>query len=124
MITLKSSLALDVPVQPEIKPHIATRPSLAFHGSLQVAVAETKTMVEQGFRVAFFAPSNGELERLADILSEYSVPFQLGLASNEAAPPYLARAYDTLSRVEEAAGNLEAALGALRSRPPIPTAGQ
>src|SRR5262249_17411691 len=52
-------------------PHIATRPSLAFHGSLQVAVAETKTMVEQGYRVAFFAPSNGELERLADILSEY-----------------------------------------------------
>ena len=75
-------------------PHIATRPSLAFHGSLQVAVAETKTMVEQGYRVAFFAPSHGELERLADILSEYSVPFQLGLASNEAASPYLAeRAY-------------------------------
>jgi len=75
-------------------PHIASRPSLAFHGSLQVAVAETKTMVEKGYRVAFFAPSNGELERLADILSEYSVPFQLGLASNEAASPYLTeRAY-------------------------------
>ena len=75
-------------------PHIASRPSLAFHGSLQVAVAETKTMVEKGYRVAFFAPSNGELERLADILSEYSMPFQLGLASNEAASPYLTeRAY-------------------------------
>ncbi len=75
-------------------PHIASRPSLAFHGSLKVAVAETKTMVEKGYRVAFFAPSNGELERLADILSEYSLPFQLGLASNEAASPYLTeRAY-------------------------------
>ncbi len=75
-------------------PHIATRPSLAFHGSMQMAVAETKTMVEKGYRVAFFAPSNGELERLADILSEYGVAFQLGLASNEAASPYLAeRAY-------------------------------
>ena len=75
-------------------PHIATRPAMAFHGSMQVAVAETKTMVEQGYRVAFFAPSNGELERLADILREYSVPFQLGLAPNEAASPYLAeRAY-------------------------------
>ncbi len=75
-------------------PHIATRPSLAFHGSMQVAVAEAKTMVDQGYRVAFFAPSNGELERLADILREYSVPFQLGLAPNEAASPYLAeRAY-------------------------------
>ncbi len=75
-------------------PHIATRPSLAFHNNMTVAVAEAKTMVEQGYRVAFFAPSNGELERLADILREYSVPFQLGLAPNEAASPYLAeRAY-------------------------------
>ncbi len=75
-------------------PHVNTRPSMAFHGSMQVAVAETKTMVEHGYRVAFFAPSNGELERLADILREYSIPFQLGLAPNEAASPYLAeRAY-------------------------------
>jgi transcription-repair coupling factor (superfamily II helicase) len=71
-------------------PHIATRPSLAFQGNMQVAVAEAKTLVERGNRVAFFAPSNGELERLADILREYSVPFQLGLAPNEAASDYLA----------------------------------
>lgn len=75
-------------------PRIATRPSLAFHGNMQVAIAEARTMVEQGYRVAFFAPTQGELERLADILREYSVPFQLGLAPNEAASPYLAeRAY-------------------------------
>ena len=75
-------------------PRIPTRPSLAFHGNMQVAVAEARTMVEQGYRVAFFAPTHGELERLADILREYSVPFQLGLAPNEAASPYLAeRAY-------------------------------
>ncbi len=74
--------------------HIATRPSLSFQGNMAVAVAEAKTLVEQGNRVAFFAPSNGELERLADILREYSVPFSLGLAPNEAASPYLAeRAY-------------------------------
>jgi transcription-repair coupling factor (superfamily II helicase) len=75
-------------------PHIATRPSMVFLGNMAVAVAEARTMVEQGYRVAFFAPSNGELERLADVLREYSVPFQLGLAPNEAASPYLAeRAY-------------------------------
>jgi transcription-repair coupling factor (superfamily II helicase) len=75
-------------------PHIASRPSLTFQGNMQVAVAEAKTLVEQGYRVAFFAPSNGELERLADVLREYSVPFTLGLAPNEAASPYLAeRAY-------------------------------
>jgi transcription-repair coupling factor (superfamily II helicase) len=74
--------------------HIGTRPSLSFQGNMNVAVAEAKTLVEQGHRVAFFAPSNGELERLADILREYSVAFSLGLAPNEAASPYLAeRAY-------------------------------
>jgi transcription-repair coupling factor (superfamily II helicase) len=71
-------------------PHISTRPSLSFQGNMQVAVAEAKNLVERGTRVAFFAPSNGELERLADILREYSVPFQLGLAPNEAASDYLA----------------------------------
>ncbi len=59
--------------------HIPSRPSTAFHGSMPVAVAEAKTLVEQGNRVAFFAPTIGGLERLADILQEYSVPFQLGL---------------------------------------------
>ena len=75
-------------------PHVATRPSMVFLGNMPVAVAEARTMVEQGYRVAFFAPSNGELERLADVLREYSIPFQLGLGPNEAASPYLAeRAY-------------------------------
>ncbi len=70
-------------------PHIASRPALTFGGNMQVAVAEAKNFVEQGYRVAFCAPSNGELERLADVLREYSVPFTLGLAPNEAATPYL-----------------------------------
>jgi transcription-repair coupling factor (superfamily II helicase) len=44
--------------------------------------------------VAFFAPSTGEIERLADIFQEYSVPFQLGLDPSDATPQYLAeRAY-------------------------------
>jgi hypothetical protein len=57
--------------------------------TVQVAVAEARTMVEQGYRVAFFAPTQGELERLADILREYSVPFQLGLAPGPVASIYL-----------------------------------
>jgi transcription-repair coupling factor (superfamily II helicase) len=44
--------------------------------------------------VAFFAATNGELERLAEILQEYSVPFQLGLEPSGTTPSYLAeRAY-------------------------------
>lgn len=73
---------------------IATRPSVAFHGNMRVAVAETRNFVERGGRVAFFAASNGELERLADIFREYELPCQLGIEPADGTPPYLAeRAY-------------------------------
>ena len=61
---------------------------------MQVAVAEARTLVEAGNRVAFFASSTGEVERLADIFNEYAVPYQLGLEQSESTPAYLAeRAY-------------------------------
>jgi ATP/maltotriose-dependent transcriptional regulator MalT len=41
------------------------------------------------------------------------------LMTDRAAPTYIARAYETLSRIEERAGNLEAALEALRTRPDV-----
>jgi transcription-repair coupling factor (superfamily II helicase) len=50
--------------------HISTRPAMSFHGNMQVAIAEARTLVEKGNRVAFFASSNGEVERMADILNE------------------------------------------------------
>ncbi|HTU44163.1 MAG TPA: transcription-repair coupling factor [Bryobacteraceae bacterium] len=61
--------------------HIATRPSLTFQGNMPVAVAEARNLIQAGNRVAFFAASLGELERLADVLQEYAVPYQLGLES-------------------------------------------
>jgi transcription-repair coupling factor (superfamily II helicase) len=74
--------------------HIATRPALSFHGNMQVAIAEARTLVEEGKRVAFFAGSTGEIERMADVLNEYSIPYQLGLEQFESTPAYLAeRAY-------------------------------
>jgi transcription-repair coupling factor (superfamily II helicase) len=80
------------PNEPDFR--IATRPSLTFHGNMQVAIAEARTLVESGNRVAFFAPSTGEVERLADVFNEYGVPYQLGLEQSESTPAYLAeRAY-------------------------------
>jgi transcription-repair coupling factor (superfamily II helicase) len=74
--------------------HIATRPSMAFHGNMQVAIGEARTLVESGSRVAFFASSTGEVERVADILNEYRIPYQLGLEQFDSTPAYLAeRAY-------------------------------
>jgi transcription-repair coupling factor (superfamily II helicase) len=75
---------------PDANATLASRPSLAFHGNIQAAIAEARNLVEQGYRVIFFAQSSGELERLADIFQEYSVPFQLGLDPADATRPYLA----------------------------------
>ncbi len=67
---------------------------MTFQGNIQVAVAEARTLVESGGRVVFFGASTGELERLAEIFQEYSVPFQLGIEPSDATPSYLAeRAY-------------------------------
>jgi len=74
--------------------HIPTRPSLAFQGNMPVAVAEARNLITAGNRVAFFAASTGEVERLADVLQEYAVPYQLGLESAAGTRPSLAeRAY-------------------------------
>ena len=74
--------------------HIPCRPTMSFQGNMQVAVAEARTQVENGARVICFAASNGELERLSDVLQEYSIPYQFGLESSDAMPQYLAeRAY-------------------------------
>jgi transcription-repair coupling factor (superfamily II helicase) len=70
-----SDLALG-DAEPETR--ISTRPSMAFHGNMPVAVAEVRNIVERGGRAVFFAATGGELERLADIFQEYSVPYQLG----------------------------------------------
>ena len=69
---------------------IESRPSMKFHGNMSVAVSEARNLVEQGYRILLFAASTGELERLADIFTEYSVPFQLGLDPSVDMPAYLA----------------------------------
>ena len=69
---------------------IPTRPALTFQGNMPVAVAEAKGLIEAGNRVMFFATSTGEVERMADVLQEYSVPYQLGLESSSGTRPSLA----------------------------------
>ncbi len=74
--------------------HIPTRPSLTFQGNMAVAVAEARNLINAGNRVAFFAASTGEVERLADVLQEYSIPYQIGSEAAAGTRPSLAdRAY-------------------------------
>jgi transcription-repair coupling factor (superfamily II helicase) len=49
-----------------------------FHGSVPAMVEEVKKLTAQAQRVMFAAPNTGEMERLADIFTEYQVPFRLG----------------------------------------------
>jgi len=77
----------ELALEPDL--HIPSRPAMAFHGNMQVAVAEARNLVEQGNQIIFFATTTGELERLADIFHEYRVSFQAGLDRSEGASQYL-----------------------------------
>ncbi len=83
------------PVVGEAEPlHIPSRPSLTFGGNMSVAVGEARNLINTGNRVAFFAASTGELERMADVLQEYGISYQLGMESTAGLRPSLAeRAY-------------------------------
>ena len=58
----------------EVSAHSTSR----FHGSVPAMVEEVKKLTGQGQRVIFAAPNTGEMERLADIFTEYQVPFRMG----------------------------------------------
>src|SRR5262245_10087255 len=73
---------------------ISWRPVTSFQGNMQMAISEARTLIESGNRVVFFAPSTGEIERLADILNEYGMAYQLGIEQSGETPEYLVeRAY-------------------------------
>ncbi len=57
---------------------LTTQPTARFHGSVPAMVEEVKKLTAQGQRVIFAAPNTGEMERLADIFTEYQLPFRLG----------------------------------------------
>jgi transcription-repair coupling factor (superfamily II helicase) len=55
-----------------------SQPTARFHGSVPAMVDEVKKLTGEGRRVMFAAPNTGEMERLADIFTEYQVPFRMG----------------------------------------------
>jgi transcription-repair coupling factor len=55
-----------------------SQPATRFHGSIPAVVDEVKKFTAEGQRVLFCCASNGEVERLADVFTEYEVSFRLG----------------------------------------------
>lgn len=69
---------------------IRSQPGPAFRNNIRAAIEEARSLAAGGWRVAFFAPTQGDVERLADVFSEYSLPFHLALELNRSTPGYLA----------------------------------
>ena len=61
--------------------NIQAQSTSKFHGSVPAMVEEVKALLTDGRRVVFAAANTGEVERLADIFSEYMVPFRVGSRS-------------------------------------------
>ncbi len=56
-----------------------SQPTTRFHGNIPLMVEELRRRIQEGFRVMFLAPTTGDVERLADILGEYGLSYQVGL---------------------------------------------
>ncbi|HYL91802.1 MAG TPA: CarD family transcriptional regulator, partial [Alphaproteobacteria bacterium] len=66
------SRSTDVPIE------FLSQPSPRFHGSVPAMVDAVKKLIAENQRVLFAAANTGEMERLADIFTEYQVPFRMG----------------------------------------------
>ncbi len=69
---------------------VRSQPGTAYRNNLRAAIEDARGLVAQGWQVVFFAPTPGDAERLADVFSEYSLPFQFATEEKEGAPPSLA----------------------------------
>jgi transcription-repair coupling factor (superfamily II helicase) len=72
--------AVDVLDQDETLGEIefASRPTLRFHGSIPALIEQIRNLMNQDVRTLLVAPNQGEVERLANLLREYEVPYRLG----------------------------------------------
>jgi transcription-repair coupling factor (superfamily II helicase) len=66
-----------------------SRPTTRFHGSIPAVVEELKKLTEEGQRVMFAAGSTGEVERLAEVFTEYGVTFRLGTRTARPGESYI-----------------------------------
>jgi transcription-repair coupling factor (superfamily II helicase) len=55
-----------------------SQPTLRFHGSVPALLEEAKKQIAESKRVLVAVPNIGEVERLADMFSEYGLSFRLG----------------------------------------------
>ena len=76
-------LGLETAGRPEkiLRMSFLSQPTSRFHGSMPAMVEEVQRLTAEGKKVLFAVPTIGEVERLADVFTEYTVPFHLGSRS-------------------------------------------
>ncbi len=57
---------------------LQSRPTLRFHGSIPAFIEQVRSLMQQETRMLLVAPNQGEVERLANLLREYELPYRLG----------------------------------------------
>ncbi|MGC1362872.1 MAG: CarD family transcriptional regulator, partial [Silvibacterium sp.] len=61
-----------------------SRPTMRFHGSIPAFLEQVRTLMAQETRMVLAAPNQGEVERLANLLREYELPYRLGSRAQHA----------------------------------------
>ena len=58
--------------------HFPSQPAPRFHGAVPAMLESVQKLVGEGNSVLFAVPNTGEVERLADIFTEYNLTYRLG----------------------------------------------
>ena len=67
----------------------ASRPTTRFHGSIPAIVEEVQKLAAENQRVMIAVGSTGEVERLAEVFTEYGVTFRLGTRTPRPGETYI-----------------------------------
>src|SRR5262249_39720921 len=73
-------LTLENPREGDVVVQVPSQPTRRFHGALTDAIEEAKRLTSEDHHVMFAAGNTGDLERLAELFTEYSVPYRMGSA--------------------------------------------
>ena len=64
--------------EPKAESSFLSQPAPRFHGNVPAMIEEVQKLTKSGNRVILAAPNTGEVERLADIFTEYNASYRLG----------------------------------------------
>jgi len=83
-----------------------TQPSMRFHGSMPAMADEVRRLAKQEMKVVFALPNLGEVERMAEVMGEYALPYRVGSRSQKSGDTWLDEATQYLSEGEMGASIL------------------